>query len=523
MIVLVPVSRFRVPYETASGRPYSGLEKAVLSAVADGGATLASLKAAFRVHERLLVETAVTLITAGWIAVVGGPQTQFALTAAGSRVLGTDHDPVSVIVAPARPQTIVMERITGQVARHADARSWRKRDLGDIMADAVVMRERIFRNSLDEAQVQKLLPRSQGQWVRRIGPISLTSRQTHFVAVEADIDGGRVQGLPPDWHGALAVRVLQYARSVEQTRGDVGLIIERHRPLPGRSVRASPNFGPAAGATPSRAATAIRTTALHVTQGDVIQDAAAYAAALTVAFANARTSLALASPISDEATFRQVAEQAADAVRRGVHVDLLFGTVAPETSARSLVAAANEIGYRADNNGGRARLLARNEPTGSGASLLIYDDPAGRLVALIGDYPWLSSDATRAQSTGLVVTQQSLCADLARAVSSLWLGRGPGDIRWAGSGERWKGLATAAEDQAAADEAVGALAHEASGSAAELLVDDEITAPDRDGEAAVRIGCSIDDVSGGEGAVRGLIIRISGKGAENIRSVRSSA
>ncbi len=517
MMVLIPVSRFRVPYETASGRPYSGLEKAVLSAVADGGTTLASLKAAFRVHERLLVEAAVTLVTAGWIAVVGGPETQFALTAAGSRALGADHDPVSVTVASARPQTIVMERITGQVARHADARSWRKRDLGDVMTDAVVMRERIFRNSLDEAQVRKLLPRSQGQWVRRIGPISLTSRQTHFVAVEADIDGGRVQGLPPDWHGALAGRVLQYARSAEQTHGDIGLTAERRRPLPERTARVSPKIGDAAGATASRA------TALHVTRADVIQDTAAHAAALAAAFANARTSLALASPISDEAAFRRVAEQAADAVRRGVHVDLLFGTVTPETSARSLVAAANEIGYRADNNGGRSRLRARTEPTGSGASLLIFDDPNGRLVVVIGDYPWLSSDAARAQSTGLVVTQQSLCADLARAVSSLWAGRGPGDTRWAGSGERWKGLATAVEDQAAADEAVGAFAHEASGSAAELLVDDEITSPDRDGEAAVRIGRSLDEIPGGEGAVRGLILRITGEGAESIRSARSLA
>ena len=509
MIVLVPVSRFRVPYETASGRPYSGLEKAVLSAVADDGATLASLKHAFRVHERLLVEAAVTLITAGWIAVVGGPEAQFALTSAGNQALGADHDPVSVTVAPAGPQTIVMERITGLVARHAEARSWSKRALGEAMTNAVVMRERIVRNSLDEAQVKKLLSAGQGQWVRRIGPISLTSRQTHFVPVEADIDGARVQGLPPDWHDALAARVLKYARTVEQRHGNEGLIAERRHPLPGRS-RVSPKVADVA------ARATKRTTAVQVTQDDMIQDAAAHVDALTVAFASARTSLVLASPTSDEAAFRQVAEQAAATVRRGVHVDLLFGTVTPETSARSLVAAANEIGYRADNNGGRARLRARDEPTGSGASLLLYDDPAGRLVALIGNHLWLSSDAAKTQSTGLVVTQQSLCADLARAVSSLWLGRGSGDNRWAGAGERWKGLATAAEDQAAADEAVGAFAHEASGTAAELLVDDGITAPDRDGEATIRIGCSIDDVSGGEGAVRGLILRITGKGAENI-------
>lgn len=79
-----------------------------------------------------------------------------------------------------------------------------------------------------------------------------------------------------------------------------------------------------------------------------------------------------------------------------------------------------------------------------------------------------------------------------------------------------KGLAAAAEDQAAADEAVGAFAHEAAGSAAELLADEEITAPDRDGEAALRIGSSIDDI-GGEGAARGLILRVTGEGVQKVR------
>jgi len=517
MIVLVPVSRFRVPYETASGRPYSGLEKAVLSAAADDGATLTSLKAAFRVHERLLVEAAVTLITAGWIAVVGGPETRFVLTAAGSKALGADHDPVSVTVAPAKPQTIVMERITGQVARHADARSWRKRDLGDMMPNAVVMRERIFRNSLDEAQVQKLLPRGAGQWVRRIGPIALTSRQTHFLPVEADIDGGRMRGLPSDWHDTLAGRVLKYARGAAQRHGDIAPTAERrHHPPPGRSARVFSGIGDVAGAAANRA------TALRVTREDVIAGAVAHDDALAAAFACARSSVAIVSPISDEAAFRRVAEQAANAVQRGVHVHLLFGAVAPGANAPSLVAAANEIGYRADSNGGRARLRARDEPTGTGASLLLYDDPVGRLVALIGDHPWLSTDAAEARSTGLVVTQQSVCADLARAVSSLWLGRATGDFRWAGPGERWKGLATAAEDQAAADEAIGTAAHEASGSAAELLVDDEIAAPDRDGEATVRVGGSTEDASGGEGAVRGLVLRIIGDGAPVIAHARAA-
>jgi hypothetical protein len=515
MIVLIPISRFRVPYETARGRPYSGLEKAVLLAAAHDGATLASLKAAFRVHERLLVEAAVTLVTAGWIAVVGGSETRFVLTAAGSRALGADHDPVSVTVAPAKPQTIVMERVTGQVARHADARSWRKRDLGDTTPNPVIMQERIFRNSLDEAQVQKLLPRDTGQWIRRIGPIALMSRQTHFLPVEVDIDGGQVRGLPADWYDALAGRVLQRARNAAQSRSDVGPAVNR-RPPSERTARVLSHIGD------SNRRAINRATALRITRDDVRSGAVAHAGALNAAFANARTSIAIASPISDEAAFRRVAEQAANAVRRGVQVDLLFGAVAPESEARTLVAAAKKIGYEADNSGGRALLRVRDEPTGSGASLLLYDDSTGRLVALIGDHPWLSSDGTDIPSVGLAVTHQSVCADLARAVSALWLGRNADDLRWTGPSERWKSLATAAEDKAAAAEAVGAATGNAADSAVELLVDYEIAIPDRDDHETARVGSSVDDPTDGDGAVRGLVLRITGAGAAVIAGSRTA-
>ena len=103
MIVLLPVSRFRVPYDLARGKPYSRLEHMVLNAVADGGATLRSLADAFRVHDRLLVEAVVTLVNAGWVAVQGGPQASFVLTGAGHAAASGDREPVSVIVETPAP------------------------------------------------------------------------------------------------------------------------------------------------------------------------------------------------------------------------------------------------------------------------------------------------------------------------------------------------------------------------------------------------------------------------------------
>ena len=45
MIVLVPVSRYRVRFEVASGRPYSVLERLVLDAVREGVTSLEPLQA----------------------------------------------------------------------------------------------------------------------------------------------------------------------------------------------------------------------------------------------------------------------------------------------------------------------------------------------------------------------------------------------------------------------------------------------------------------------------------------------
>jgi hypothetical protein len=517
MIALVPVSRFKVPYEIARGRPYSGLEKAVLADIATDGATLNSLKATFRVHERLLVEAAVTLITAGWVAVVGGSETRFALTAAGSAALQADHDPVSVAVTPAKPQIVVMERIAGQVARHSDARSWSKRDLQDVMPTAAVLRERILRNSLDEAQVQKLLPRGGGEWVRQIGPIALMSRQTHFLPVEVDIHSGAIRGLPSEWTGALAGRLLQSARSVATKSGSGKPAARRRQPVSARSQRAFPGVVDASRTTISRV------THLSITDEAIVSGRADHNDRLATAFATARTSIAIVSPVADEPAFRSVAEQASTAIRRGVRVDLLVGRVNSGTAElRQLISAANEIGYRADNQNGRLNLRTRNEPTGSGAALLLYDDAKGRLTAVITDYPWLSDTAVSTNSIGLAVAQQSVCSDIARAVSSLWLGRGRSDYQWAGSGERWNSLAKAAEDRAAADEAVGNTLDRSIESSAELLVDDEVGSSDSEETKSVRIGAAFQDPAGGEGAMRGLVLRITGAGHAVIEQARSA-
>ena len=69
MIVLLPVSRYRVRYQVASGRPYSFFERFILEGVRDGYSSLETLERTFRVHRRVLIEGLVTLVQAGWVAI----------------------------------------------------------------------------------------------------------------------------------------------------------------------------------------------------------------------------------------------------------------------------------------------------------------------------------------------------------------------------------------------------------------------------------------------------------------------
>lgn len=520
MIVLIPVSRFRVVYETARGRPYSKLEHMVLQSVADGGATLKDLSGAFRVHERLLVEAVVTLVTAGWVAVSGGAEARFVLTALGHAAANSGSDPVSVVVSAARPQIVVMDRVTGQLARNRDARHWRREEFGDAWDLAAIMRERIERNSLDESQVQKLLSRQAGEWVRRVGPITLVSRATHFLAAEVDLNDGLVRGLPSAWHEALVGRVLACARA--QVRDEA--TSDEATPQPA-STTSKPRQGRQFAGVPEPARDPlVLATCIPIHRRDLVVGAKEHQAALQFALATARSSVAIVSPsVSSLDLFADLARLVSDAVRRGVRVDILVGRADLGINTSELVAIANRVGYQTDNRNGRSRLRTRHPATGSGASLLLYDDQNGDLVGLIGDYDWLSGSGSTKQSLGVRLTEASLCGDLGRAVGSLWSGSSAMDRDFAGSAERWRRLASAAEERAAALEVAQPTTSSPDETSAELLVDDEHAEIGQEREGLALVGGHFADPDAGPGGARGLTLRLTDPGAAVIAAARRDA
>jgi hypothetical protein len=207
--------------------------------------------------------------------------------------------------------------------------------------------------------------------------------------------------------------------------------------------------------------------------------------------------------------FEALAAGCADAVTRGVRVDLLVGSTDGDPAA--LTAVANRIGYGADAR--RGRELLRTRVTGSGASLLLWDRRPGQLVGVVTGHGWVGKTVERLNAAGVRVFSPALCADLARAVASLWTGRSGDDF--AGEPLRWRRLADDVEEEAARslDTAVDGTA-----TTVELLVDEECL-PMEDVQADdAAVGLYVPDPAGGDAGRRGIQLIVRGPGAQLVRA-----
>lgn len=523
MIVLVPVSRFRVAYEIARGRPYSKLERRVLEAIADGGATLRTLTAAFHVHERLLVESVVTLVNVGWVAVAGGAEATFVLTVEGKAAIDAHQDPVSVVVSQARPQIAVLERITGQLARHADARSYRRDDLGDVWQSAALMRPRIFRNSLDEARIQKLLPRNPREWVRWVGPITLASKSVHFMPVDVNDETDQVRGLPPAWEFALTSHVVAAARRRRARDEEDAARVAQHgteaADAPARTSRTArrrQGFIAVLDATRQRPSPQAYVT---LRPDDVLVGAEAHGRALAMALDSSAGNLLLASPSVDPDRLKAFLADLADAVRRHVRIDILPGDTPDKFGQAAVIDTTNRAGYQMVGNDARALLRTGTQITGSGASLLLYDDGSGSLISIVGDHDWLGP-IVASTPVSVRLTNPGVLGPLARAAASLWMSGQPGP--GAGASDRWRHLASATEERGAigsADVVESSSAEEAT--SVEVIIDDEHLIPAPQHKDTVRVGRFSSESNEKQDALRGLSLQLTGPGAELIMMLSS--
>jgi hypothetical protein len=236
MILLLPLTRFKVEFDTASGRPHSRLEQLTLEALDQGAVTMGALQATFQIHQRLITQVVVNLIQDGYVAM--GDDATYLLTELGEEI-ARGEPPRKESVAFGRSAPVVAERHLGLIAPAREVRFVGRREIERLTRRHIVpVRRHDLR--LDQAQVRHLLPRGPSEWIRAVGEIRLLSRDAHFLPVRVDFETMSVVGIPDRWQQTLASPLLATARERTDEVGESPSEDEGwfdHDAAAGRSVR----------------------------------------------------------------------------------------------------------------------------------------------------------------------------------------------------------------------------------------------------------------------------------------------
>lgn len=438
MIVLVPLSRFRITYEVAAGRPFSQFERLILRAIKEGASELSELRDEFQVHPRLLIEGLVTLTHAGWLA-IGGPGHEGFLLTSGGREAATSDQPPSTTEVASRQASIVMERLSGALISNREVRFASRKELGDVWDRAVRLTPDVTVNQLDEGQVQHLLPRKQGEWLRWIGPIDMLTKGANWLPISVDIRTENVAGLPDPWIPRLQATILTRARRAAEL-GPVDEIV-RSLDLPPFAQK------PARVVTEEKDAGRLENPRLVrpsvVSEEDFFFTSAQHEDLMVAGLNEASSSVFVASPCPSLERLEPLRDRIEAALSRGVNVDLLFGNMAGgDQNFQAVSDWSSKIAYEA-TRADSGRLRFSRQPASFGGNLLLWDG-RGEWSACVGSYNWLAMSERREESgfprdITVRISEPGVVAALARCAIGVWSGVETEVL--SSTADRWRSIA----------------------------------------------------------------------------------
>lgn len=457
MLLALPVSRFRVDYQIASGRPYSAFERMVLQAVHEGAGSINELQGIFSVHPRLILEALVTLVQAGWLALGGASRQDFMLTVSGRQAITSGIEPRSRNVEP-KSTMIVLERLTGALISGRDVRLLSTQDLDAISDGIYRLPEKVHESRLNEGQVDAFLPRDKTEWLFRITSIEMKSRQAHWLPIAVDLATGQLDiHLPDDWKFRVGSAILEAAR---QAPAEVRQRVN-HQQLP-LLERQEDSLGRSEGRT-NFSSWPFASGSVSLLLSDL--DHVDY---LRMALAKADTSLLIASSFLRTEVLDAMASDFMLALARGVNIDVLWGYGAGEQpDGTSGITVFQRWAYHAQTLDHPGKLRFNREASGTHAKLVVWDRN-DEFETCVGSFNWLSSlamtedpgieqDSTPLNAS-ICIRKCGIIPQIMRCAASLWGGRRP--VKLDSVADRWRNLAARVEekhvDASGAQEAIGA-------------------------------------------------------------------
>ncbi len=420
MIVFLPVSRYRVEFQVASGRPFSTFERLVLAAINDNHNTLDALALIFGVHRRLIVEAVVTLMQAGWVS-LGAKSHEFIATAAGKLACGEQEQLPPTIVLDNRVQTIVVEKVTGQIARNNEVDFYPKSKLTKLWSLGVALPKGDVSNVLDPGMVAPLLLHDSTEWVRSIERPYVVSDNTAYIVADVDLRHNRIMGIPKSWETILAPEMMERVRRREasgKTVDDKELKSFVRVPRAIETEEPSEYLG--------------SWVPVSIGKDDLLRSSNEHFGLLEHFLANATSYVAISSSFLSSSGAQRLGPLFEKTLKRDVLITVIWGhqNSDPNDHKKSLEHFTKMV-YESGKGANIGRFVVSNSPSGSSANILLADLADG-IEAVVGSYSWASSSGVeserhlsiRLRNAGLVARLCEILRDLSAADERLRVSSG---------------------------------------------------------------------------------------------------
>lgn len=381
MIAFLPITRYRVDYQVASGRPFSSFERLLLKSVKSGQGTVSDLAQIFCVHRRLIVEGLVTLMQAGWVS-LGSDDEHFILSPSGEIASAGRTLPDTIAISD-RHLTVVVEKVTGQVARNNEVDFYTRSNLKTLWNGGVALRKGDISNIVDPGLVAGLLSHQPTEWIRWIGPIAVLSDNAAFAVIDVDTNAERIGGIPKSWESLLLEPCIEQVRRKERK------LAESKQVLDDEELRQFVRRDVFIGTEDEYGKDDTGWAPALVDSGDVLRDTSQHEAALSTLIETAESYVALALPSFSKPGIAHLLPKLSNAISRGLLVNLFFGQLPDKNDVEGRLGLdlLKKLEYDSTHSSETGRLVVASRESECSSSVALADTREGPS-AIFGVYPW---------------------------------------------------------------------------------------------------------------------------------------
>jgi len=414
MIVLLPVAKFSVNYDVAQGIPYSKLDKLILESIYGGATSIEALEDTFFVHRRLIIQSLVSLIHTGWVALGSSKQDFFVLTEEGKKAVENNAYPPLIEIRQISTSLLV-ERITGMVIQENEVIYYSRYSIESkgFLGDCFVMKPLLYETKLDAHEVIFFLPKVANQRIHSINRTTLSTRDQLYIPVYVkDSSNFALGNLPQRCKNLLGPHIFKAIQNKDFFSKNPTNSEQFSNELENlRKRRTAELSGKQEGLSTT-------TWESRIYKSDIICGYQAHRNVLIQAIEKAQTSVLIVSPsISIDYLEENIAFIKTN-LNRGIDIDILCNGINQKTI--------DWYSHFCLENDSPGKIHLNRDPSKTNGSVLIWDDQENHYCSVIGSFEWLYPQNGLTETTNDKLTLSVKLVDplavssIARCIADYW-------------------------------------------------------------------------------------------------------